>query len=193
MTTETENPTWGEAPPPEAAAPGPRWSGRKTLVAVAVAVGIAAVGGGVIYAASNSEAAQMGMGGPRGYGMGKPGMMITGPGPFGDTAHGEFQNGEITEVSDSSITIKSTDGFTRTYKITDDTRVNGGNGVGSLTEGDTVMLVADEENTAQTVVEGDFRNGRGNRQQPPGGDQGSGRSNDQGSGKSDDQGQPPTR
>ncbi len=182
MTTETENPTWGEAPPPEAA-PGPQWSGRKIVIAVAIAVGIAAAGAGVIYAASNSEAAQQGMGGPRGYG--GPGMMIMGPGPFGDTAHGEFQNGEITEVNDSSITVKSPDGFTKTYRVDGDTRVNGTqSGVSGLAKGDTVTLVANTDGTATSIMEGDVAGKRpdnGRRQgdgqgQPPGG-----------------QGQPPTR
>jgi len=191
MTTETENPTWGEAPPPQAAAPGPRWSGRKTIAAVAVAVGIAAVGGGVIYAAGNSDAARMGVDGPRGYGRGGPGMALIGPGPFGGTAHGRFQNGEITEVGDSSITLKSTDGFTRTYTITDDTAVNGGQGVDDLDEGDTVMLVSDDDGAARTIVEGDVRAGRGqdgNRRQPPGDGQGQ-----PPGGRDDGQGQPPTR
>ncbi|MFI9817451.1 hypothetical protein [Saccharothrix variisporea] len=157
MTTETENPTWGEEPPPRADAPGPRWSGRKTLVAVAIAVGIAAVGGGVIYAASNSEAAQQ-FGGPRGYG-GPGGLRIVGPGPFGDATHGEFQNGEVTAVTDDSVTVKSGDGFSHTYKIDDNTEVNGAKGgTGSLAAGDKVMVVA-QDDLAKSVIEGDF--GRG--------------------------------
>ncbi|WP_309113425.1 hypothetical protein [Saccharothrix sp.] len=159
MTTETENPTWGEDPPPRADAPGPRWSGRKTLVAVAIAVGIAAVGGGVIYAASNSEAAQM-MGGPR-YGGPGGGLRIAGPGPFGDAAHGEFQNGEVTAVSGDSVTVKSSDGFSQTYKIDDNTEVNGAKGgAGSLATGDKVMVIA-QDDVAKTVIEGDFQRGGG--------------------------------
>ncbi|MEU4804806.1 hypothetical protein [Actinosynnema sp. NPDC023587] len=182
MTTETEHPTWGGQPPPQAA-PGPRWSGRKTVVAAAIAVGIAAAGGGVIYAASNSEAAQSGTGGPRGGG---PGMMITG-GPFGDTAHGEFQNGEVTELDDSSITVKSTDGHTRTYKIDENTTVNGTKGTAGLAKGDTVLLVA-TEGTATGITEGD-RVRRGDRPQPPGGQDDPGAPD----GEGDEPGQPPTR
>jgi hypothetical protein len=186
MTTETEqHPTWGEEPPPQAAAPGSGWNGRKTLAAVAIAVGIAAVGGGVIYAASNSEAARSGMGGPGGYGMrGGPGMMIVGS-PFGETSHGEFQNGEVTEVSDSSITVKSGDGFSGTYKIDADTQVNGGQGaLDDIAAGDTVTVVAATaedggEATADTIMEGDALRGgprMGNGQAP-----------------ADRQGTPPTR
>ncbi|MGW4113576.1 hypothetical protein ACWEFJ_22135 [Actinosynnema sp. NPDC004786] len=180
MTTETEqHPTWGEDPPPQAAAAGPGWNGRKTLVAVAIAVGIAAVGGGVIYAASNSDAAQ-GMRGPGGYGMrGGPGLMIVG-GPFGDTQHGEFQNGEVTEVDGSSITVKSTDGFSATYRIDGDTQVNGGQGdVDDIERGDVVTVVASEEadggSTADSIMKGDVMRGGPQQKrldgQPPGGGQ----------------------
>ncbi|MBY8852259.1 hypothetical protein K7G98_30025 [Saccharothrix sp. MB29] len=164
MTTETDNTTWGDEPP-RAAAPGPGWNGRKTLVAVAVAVGIAAAGGGVIYAAGNSEAAQQGMGGPRGaYGMrGGPGFTTTG-GPFGDAQHGEFQTGEVTGVSDSSITVTSADGFTKTYRVDDDTRVNGGQGdLADIAAGDEVTLVA-ADSTVDTITEGDVVRGGDGRQ-----------------------------
>ncbi|MGM1061208.1 hypothetical protein [Saccharothrix sp. Mg75] len=169
MTTETENPTWGDEPPPGAAAPGPSWNGRRTLVAVAIAVGIAAAGGGVIYAASNSEAAQQGMGGPRGaYGMrGGPGFTIMG-GPFGDAQHGEFQNGEVTGVTDSSITVESDDGFVKTYQVDDDTQVNGGRGdLDDIAAGDAVTVVA-TGSTADAVLAGDAvrADGRQGRQQP---------------------------
>ncbi|ONI80601.1 hypothetical protein ALI22I_45880 [Saccharothrix sp. ALI-22-I] len=175
MTTETEqHPTWGEEPP-QAAAPGSGWNGRKTLAAVAIAVGIAAVGGGVIYAASNSEAAQNSMGGPGGYGMrGGPGMMIMGS-PFGETTHGEFQNGEVTEVGDASITVQSSDGFSETYKIDGDTQVNGGQGaLDDIAKGDTVTIIAAAaedggEATVETIMEGNAQRGgpqMGNGQPP---------------------------
>lgn len=172
MTTETEqHPTWGEEPPPQATAPGTGWNGRKTVVAVAIAVGIAAVGGGVIYAASNSDAAR-GIG-PGGYGRGNGGLVIMG-GPFGDSLHGGFQNGEVTEVGDDSITVKSSDGFTDTYRIDGDTEVNGGRGdLDDVTEGDVVTVIASVDDsggdpTADSIMEGDMM--RGPRQgdgQPP--------------------------
>ncbi|WP_367129904.1 hypothetical protein [Saccharothrix sp. HUAS TT1] len=179
MTTETEQqPTWGEEPPPRAAAAGPGWNGRKALAAVAIAVGIAAVGGGVIYAASKPEAARGAMGGPGGYGVrGGPGggLVIMG-GPFGDAQHGEFQNGEVTEVGDSSITVKSTDGFSGTYRIDDDTRVNGGQGdLDDIAVGDVVSVIASsgtgDEPTADSITEGDVQRG-GPPQRAGGGRQG---------------------
>ncbi|XVS66737.1 hypothetical protein ACQPYE_11955 [Actinosynnema sp. CA-299493] len=198
MTTETEQqPTWGDEPPPQAAAAGTGWNGRKTLAAVAIAVGIAAVGGGVIYAASNSDAAQ-GMGGPGGYGRGPGGGLMIMGGPFGDTQHGEFQNGEVTEVGDSSITVKSGDGFGETYLIDDDTQVNGGQGdLDDIAEGDVVTVIAGEpaesadgKATADSIMKGDVMRG-GPRQK-----QGDGRppvEQDQQGDSSDEQGTPPTR
>jgi hypothetical protein len=200
MTTETEqHPTWGEEPPPQAAAEGTGWNGRKTLAAVAIAIGIAAVGGGVIYAASNSEAAQ-GMGGPGGSGRGNGGLVMMG-GPFGDTQHGEFQNGEVTEVGDSSITVKSTDGFSETYLIDADTQVNGGQGdVGDIAEGDIVTVIASEpaesaepadgKATADSIMEGNMM--RGGPQQKQGNGQPPAKRDQQG-GSTDEQGTPPTR
>jgi hypothetical protein len=166
MTTETEQqPTWGQEPAPQDAAPGSGWNARKTVTAIAIAVGIAAVGGGVIYAASNSEAAKGGMGGPGGYGRGNGGMVIMGGGPFGDSLHGEFQNGEVTEVDDTSITVKSRDGFTDTYKLDDDTEVNGGQGeLDDLAKGDIVTVIATADDsggdpTADSIMEGDMMRG----------------------------------
>lgn len=178
MTTETgQHPTWGEEPPPQAAAAGSGWNGRKSLAALAIALGIAAVGGGVIYAASNSEAAR-GMGGP-GYGRGGGGLVMMG-GPFGGTQHGEFQNGEVTRISDTSITVESADGFSETYLVDGDTQVNGGHGdVGDIAEGDVVTVIAepaesaDGQATADSIMKGDVVRGGPQRKQgdgrPPGG------------------------
>jgi hypothetical protein len=102
--------------------------------------------------------------GRSGFGFG-PGAF--GPGPFGHkfgggAIHGEFttkapdggfrtqatQLGEVTTVSPSSITVKSEDGFSRTYAVNEDTLVNAGrDGVGSVKTGDQVQISA--------LVEGD--------------------------------------
>jgi hypothetical protein len=91
-----------------------------------------------------------------------------GPGPFGHkfgrgAIHGEFttpapdgqgfrthatQMGEVTAVSKSSITVKSEDGFSRSYAVDEDTLVNAGrDGIDSIKTGDGVQITA--------VVEGD--------------------------------------
>jgi hypothetical protein len=129
---------WGAPPPPPANRA--RWSMRRTLIAVAVAVGIAAAGGVAIYAASGSTGDNQG--GPGGGPGGGPNVMRDGGGPvvggpLGDTEHGEFQNGEVTAISDDSITAKSDDGYTRTYTIDSDTVMSDG-----IEKGDDVMIVA---------------------------------------------------
>ncbi|MCE6996694.1 hypothetical protein LZG04_18065 [Saccharothrix sp. S26] len=190
MTSETEqHPTWGEEPPPQVAAAGPGWNARRSLAAIAIAAGIAVVGGGVIYAASNSDAAR-GMGGPGGYGRGPGGLMIMG-GPFGDTQHGEFQNGEVTAISDASITVRSRDGYSGTYKIDDDTQVNGGQGdLDDISQGDVVTVIADStdgEATVDSIMKGNVQRGG-----PPQ-KQGDGQPPNRPVPDDDQQGTPPTR
>jgi len=94
-----------------------------------------------------------GHGGPFGklFGLGGPG----GFGRFGGV-HGEFtvkkpdgsgyetvatQTGEVTAVSPSSITVKSEDGFSRTYSVDENTVVGSGrDGIGNVKTGDTVNV-----------------------------------------------------
>ncbi len=53
------------------------------------------------------------------------------------------QNGEVASVSASSITIRSDDGFSRTYRVDDNTLVNAGNdGIADVRDGDTVRITA---------------------------------------------------
>lgn len=129
--------TWG-APAPEKAT----WSTRKTLAAVGIAAVLAAGGGLVIYAATSGQshdAGPGGWGGPGGGGpMGGPGRQgpMGGPGDLPPALHGEYvvpnnnggfrteftQTGTVTDMSGTSITLKSADGYTRTYAITTTTR-----------------------------------------------------------------------
>lgn len=185
-----QEPTWGAEQP---AADRSSWSGRKTIAAVAIAVGIAAAGGTVVYAANGAVGVtEMGPGGRGGYGRagGLGGGM---PGGFGTALHGEFQVGEVTDVSDSSIGVKSTDGYTRTYTIDSGTVIGGGGpdrtkvDISTIAKGDTVTVIGettDGRTTAKSIVEPSaMRKGQmpGGQQQgvPP-------RREDQGSG------QPPT-
>ncbi len=51
------------------------------------------------------------------------------------------QTGEVTAVSPSSITVKSEDGFSRTYSVDENTVVGSGrDGIGSVKTGDTVNV-----------------------------------------------------
>lgn len=96
------------------------------------------------------------------------------PGRFGIGIglHGEFvvkqsdgsgyqtvatQVGEVTAVSSSSITLKSEDGYSRTYTVTADTLVNSTrDGISAVKKGDQVRVfatVADEKATAVQVAD----------------------------------------
>ena len=95
----------------------------------------------------------------RHFGHGGPfGGKLFGFGGFGRFGglHGEFtvkkpdgsgyqtvatQTGEVTAVSPSSITVKSEDGFSRTYSVDENTVVGSGrDGIGSVKTGDTVHI-----------------------------------------------------
>jgi hypothetical protein len=136
---------------------------KRTVVAVAIAVGIAGAGGAAIYAASGSVSADRG--GPGGGGP----MMIAGPaGGFDETQHGEFQVGEVTALTDDSITAKSEDGFTKTYVVDADTQL-----ADDVAKGDSVTIVATTEGattTADSVMERGAMNQR--RGGPPQGGNG---------------------
>ena len=74
----------------------------------------------------------------------------------GGALHGEFtvkkpdgsgyqtvasQTGQVTAVSPTSITVKSEDGFSKTYSVDENTVVNAGrDGIGSVKNGDTVNV-----------------------------------------------------
>jgi hypothetical protein len=173
--------TWGGAQP----AARPRWSGKKTAAAVAIAVGVAAAGGIAVYAASGTAgtAAPQGMGGPGG---GMRGGFGGGPGGgVMDALHGEFtisdgsngyktaylQTGQVTAVSDTSLTAKSADGYTKVYTIDGDT-VFGNNGSASdIKSGDTVTVVATPEGgnaTADSVLDRSQMQQGGQGGRPPG-------------------------
>ncbi|KDN22852.1 hypothetical protein [Amycolatopsis rifamycinica] len=147
----TPDQTWG-APSPKQA-----WSPGRKIAAGAVAAVIVAGGGAAIWAASSSAAtdAQAGPGGPTG------GM----PGGSGPALHGEYvasdgngayvtkimQTGEVTELSATSLTAKSEDGFSKTYTITSEQATG-------LAAGDTVTVVATESGstaTATSVTDGE--------------------------------------
>ncbi|MFI6094702.1 hypothetical protein ACIA8G_04070 [Lentzea sp. NPDC051213] len=160
--TEQQPPEWGAAEPQ----PAPRtpWNAKKTIAAAAIALGVTAAGGVAIYAASGTNQQTTGMGGPGGMG-GPPdggGMRMNGS-AFGSLTHGEFQSGQVTSISDSSLEVKSTDGYTKTYVIDAETVIEG------VQQGDTVTVTAtteDGKTVASSVVEPGQR-GQGQQQAPP--------------------------
>ena len=172
----TPDQTWGAAPAP-GTPPRPNWTPGKKIAAGAVAVAIVAGGGAAIWAASSSSASTDSQAGPGGM-QGSPGGMPGGAGALGSALHGEYvssdgnggyvtkimQTGEVTELSATSLTAKSDDGFSKTYAITS-AQATG------LATGDTVTVVATESGstaTATSVTDG-AAGGQGQGQLPGGG------------------------
>ena len=117
--------------------------------------------------ANGAPGAPGGPGGPGGPGYGRHGMKGGPMGPMGfgrfggfgmgGVIHGEFvrpngsggyqtvdiQNGQVTDVSSSSITLKSPDGFSKTYSVTTNTVVDDGrDGIGNVKTGDRALVEA---------------------------------------------------
>lgn len=191
-TSDTSGVGWGAQQQPK-----PKRSAKKLAIAVAVALGIAGAGAGVVYAASGSTSSstEQGPGGQGGMGGGPGGQSGGGPGGLmSEALHGEYvvsdgngnytteilQNGEVTAVSDTSITAKSEDGYTKTYTIDSDTTSD----LSSIATGDDVTItatVSGDTATVETVVEeGAATTGQGQGQAPP--DQQSGTTQDSDSG-----------
>jgi hypothetical protein len=85
----------------------------------------------------------MGRRGPGGFGMmGAPGAIhgeLTVPDGNGGYRTMVIQRGTVTDVSSTSVTVKSDDGYTKTYKVDDNTLVNAGNeGIGDVNKDDKV-------------------------------------------------------
>jgi hypothetical protein len=94
----------------------------------------------------------------RGHGFGPGGPAWAGglAGPGGGVLHGEFvrrngngyqtvdvQVGQVTAVNSSSITVKSADGFSKSYSVTTNTLVNAGrDGIGTVKVGHNVSIQA---------------------------------------------------
>ncbi|MEU4251135.1 hypothetical protein AB0F15_27375 [Amycolatopsis sp. NPDC026612] len=171
----TPDQTWGAAPAP-GPDPRPARSPGKKIAAGVVAAVIVAGGGAAIWAASSSSAATDAQSGPGGLTGGPGGMRAGG---LGAALHGEYvssdgnggyvtkimQTGEVTELSATSLTAKSDDGFSKTYTITS-AQATG------LATGDTVTVVATESGstaTATSVTDGESAGAQG---RAPGGGQG---------------------
>jgi hypothetical protein len=158
-------------------------SGRATAAgAVVAALAIAGIGVAAAQSGSSSTstpttvpnpAPRFDMPGMPGKPFGRHRFGGPGPGPglgLGSGAlHGEFvtrngtsgfrtvdvQTGQVTEVSTTAITVKSDDGFSKTYAVDTNTLVDAGrDGIGTVKKGDTVNLTAvvtDGKATAMNV------------------------------------------
>jgi hypothetical protein len=75
------------------------------------------------------------------------------PKPGGGTRTVEIQNGAVTAVSQSSITLSSDDGFTRTYAVTNSTIVAARrDGIGSMKVGDQAWVAATASGGTVTAI-----------------------------------------
>jgi hypothetical protein len=98
---------------------------------------------------------------------GRPGGMGFGLGGVFGAVHGEFvvpksgggfqtidtQRGSVTAVSATSITVKSADGFIKTYQVMSSTNVDAQrNGIGSVKTGHQVVVTATVSGGTATAV-----------------------------------------
>jgi len=158
----------------------------KPLILAGVAVAALVTGAGVAMAAtSGSPASGAAAASPGGLAAtpspsarpafphhGRPGGGFFGlDGPFG-AVHGQFvvpksgggyqtidtQRGSVTAVSTNSVTVKSADGFTKTYQVSSSTNVGAQrDGIGSVKTGHQVAVTAtDRGGTAAAVSILDF-------------------------------------
>jgi hypothetical protein len=164
---------------------------RWRLLGTVAAVAVTTTAGGVAWAASNADPSpsaspsspatpgQQKPGEPGGPGKG--GFGPRGEFGLGGALHGEFvvpkdgggyqtvatQRGEVTAVSKDSITVKSADGYSRTYTLTADTLVNAArDGIGDVKTGNTVTVTAvvtDGKATASSVSDGTVRDAAGQK------------------------------
>jgi hypothetical protein len=64
-----------------------------------------------------------------------------------------FQNGKVTAVSDTSITLRSADGYSRSYQVTSSTLVNAQrDGIGSIKAGHQVIVTAAVSGSTATAT-----------------------------------------
>jgi len=64
-----------------------------------------------------------------------------------------FQNGKVTAVSSTSITLHSADGYSHTYPVTSSTNVNAQrDGIGSIKVGNQVVVTATVSGSSTTVI-----------------------------------------
>ncbi|MEU4293299.1 DUF5666 domain-containing protein [Kribbella sp. NPDC026596] len=163
---------------------------RWRLLGTVAAVAVTTTAGGVAWAAnsadptpspSNSPSASPSA--PNQQGQPGPGKGFGHRGEFGlgGALHGEFvvpkdgggyqtvatQRGEVTAVSKDSITVKSEDGYSRTYQVAAETLVNSArDGIASIKTGSTVSVsavVADNTATATSINDGTARDAAGQK------------------------------
>ncbi|MET7397950.1 hypothetical protein ABZS66_31120 [Dactylosporangium sp. NPDC005572] len=194
QTNGTPVPPWaGPAPETPAAPPSGGRVSKLKLGIVAAVSGVIVIGGGVAVAnaaGAGTGTLQQGPGGGHGYGGGQGGFPGGGqPGRGGmergglmGALHGDFvvkdstgkyvthrlQTGTVTAVSDTSITVKSEDGYSTTFVVNGSTKVGNGSGkIGDVKTGSTVTVVGTVDGTtvtATTIADSSLRGNKPDRQ-----------------------------
>jgi hypothetical protein len=158
-----------------------RSSSRRPYILAGVAVAALLGGAGAALAATNSSGTpatqsavvttpvpspspgQPGAAGPRyrhfgvksGLGIGLSGVLhgqfvVAKPGGGDETV--DVQNGQVTAVSSTSITLKSSDGFTKTYVVASSTLVDAQrDGIGSIKVGNQASVLATVSGSTATA------------------------------------------
>ena len=89
-----------------------------------------------------------------GFGFGAIHGQFTVAAPGGGYQTLDTQQGTVSAVSSSSITVKSADGFTATYSVDTNTLVNAGrDGIANVKTGDTVHVIAVVSGGTASAVE----------------------------------------
>jgi hypothetical protein len=169
-------PTWTPPQSTDPTQPGPpvKPPGRnRAKIAVAGAIVAAAVASAGVTAAvvssgsGTSSSAQAGPGGGQGFGGQAGGPGGTAGGGLVSALHGTYvvsdgnggyttqltQTGTVSAVSSSSITVKSTDGYSKTYVVGSSTSVdNGSDAIGDVATGHTVRIVATSSSDTATAT-----------------------------------------
>jgi hypothetical protein len=161
---------------------------RWRLLGTVAAVAATATAGGVAWATTSADPTPSPSASPSTPGQqqkpdhpGKGGFGPRGEFGIGGALHGEFvvpkdgggyqtvatQRGSVTAVSKDSITVKSDDGYSRTYKVAAETLVNAArDGISSIKTGSTVnvsAVVADNTATATSINDGSARDAAGQK------------------------------
>ncbi|MEV6849031.1 hypothetical protein [Actinoplanes sp. NPDC051411] len=173
----------GSPLPPGSRKRNPKLAIAGALVAVAIASGgvtagiMAAVGRGNGNSVTGAPGAGGGFGGPGG-GFGGAAAALHGTSVVSDGNGGYTteltQTGTVSAVSSSAITVKSEDGYSKSYAITSSTSVdNGSDQIGSVAAGHTVRIVADAKASATAITDtnlsgGQNQGGGPGNGQPPG-------------------------
>ncbi len=73
--------------------------------------------------------------------------------PSGSYVTEETQVGTVSSVSQSSITVKSADGYSQTYAVTSSTVVDSqAGGIGAVAQNDSVRITAETQSGSETAT-----------------------------------------